>query len=82
MIKAKTSTGSPINIIFNVGDKVKRAILAVPRLAESNHKVVFDEMGEGLYIQNNITGQRCEMIKEASGDYVIEVDVEKYLMPF
>ena len=61
-----------------MGDKVSRAIGAVGRLAEQNHKVVFDDCGEGSYIQNNETGVIHKMSKKDNGDYVVYLDVAPY----
>ena len=71
-----------MNFKFNVGDKVNKAIAAVARLSEQNHKVVFDDCGEGSYMIDNETGKRHNMRKKENGDYVIDLIVAPYGSPF
>ena len=59
-----------------------RAIGAISRLSEQNHRIVFDDCGEGSYMKNNETGEIYELRKKDSGDYVIDVVVAPYDEPF
>ena len=71
-----------MNLKFKVGDKVNKAILAVSKLSEQNHRVVHDDCGEGSYIQNNATGDVYSMRKRENGDYVLDIQVAPYGEPF
>ena len=57
---------------------MSRAIAAVCRLSEQNHKVVFDDCGEGSYMKDNETGETRQMRKKDNGDYVIDLIVEPF----
>ena len=78
----KTEEGERLNFKFNVGDKVNKAIAAVSRLSEQNHRIVFDDCGEGSFMIDNETGKRHNMRKKENGDYVIDLIVAPYGSPF
>ena len=79
VLKVKTaSEGKKLNFKFNVGDRVDKAIGAINRLSEQNHKIVFDDCGEGSYMQNNETKEVYKFRKKESGDYVIDAVVEPF----
>ena len=61
-----------------MGDKVNRAIGAIGRLSEQNHRIVFDDCGEGSYVRDNATGVTHAMRKKNNGDYVIDLTIEPF----
>ena len=73
--KVYTKDGNCHNMVFQVAG-VTKALAAVNRIVSAGHKVVFDNIEKGSYIENKTTGQR-QYLRQADGIYYLDVWVQE-----
>ena len=61
---------------------MNKAIGSISQMSAQNHRIVFDDCGEGSYMRDNATGDEYRMTKEENGDYILELEIMPYVAPF